>query len=610
MKLFKKLRSSNKVLLDLRKILVLIWQASGYWTIAWIILLLLQGLLPVFSLALTRQAVNTLVIVAGKGVSTTNIYQILIPVGLMAAILLLGEFFNAAAEWIRTVQSELLQDYINGLIHKQSVTVDYSFYEYSEYNDKLERAREKASGRSLALLENIGSLLQKTITLLAIIIVLLPYGLLLPIGLVISAVPAFYILIHLNKIQYKWSRRNTTTRRRLSYYDMLLTSNTTAAEIRLFDFANYFQSSYQKLRQRLRAEQLQLLKQQTIGRLIAVILILLVTGGALVWMGRQVLLGIFTLGDLALFFQAFNRAQNIVKAILSNLGKIYRHSLFVSNLFEFLQIQPKIIDPPHPVPIPSVLKGEIRFRKVTFSYPGTQKPVLKNFDLTLPSGKVVAIVGDNGAGKSTLIKLLCRFYDPDTGSIDLDGINLRDFRVKDWRRLITVLFQSPIPYHTTASENIALGDISNTSYQTDIKAAAIASGIHNKIMSLPSGYNTMMGKLFPDGTDLSGGEWQRLALARAFFRRSEIMILDEPTSAMDPWSEQDWLERFRTLARGRTAVVITHRFTLAMQADIIHVMRSGQIVESGSHKELLKQNGFYATSWRSQMQTSSISSIN
>ncbi|MDJ0776064.1 MAG: ATP-binding cassette domain-containing protein, partial [Mastigocoleus sp. MO_167.B18] len=280
------------------------------------------------------------------------------------------------------------------------------------------------------------------------------------------------------------------------------------------------------------------------------------------------------------------------------------------NLFEFLQIQPKIIDPPHPVSIPSVLERGIRFRQVTFSYPGTQKPVLKNFDLTLPAGKVVAIVGDNGAGKSTLIKLLCRFYDPEKGSIDLDGIDLRDFRIQDWRRLITVLFQSPIPYHTTASENIALGDISNTSSQADIKAAAIASGIHDKIMSLPEGYNTMMGKLFPDGTDLSGGEWQRLALARAFFRRSKIMILDEPTSAMDPWSEQDWLERFRTLARGRTAVVITHRFTLAMQADIIHVMRSGQIVESGSHKELLKQNGFYATSWRSQMQTSSISSIN
>lgn len=604
MKLLKKLRSSNNILLNLKKVFALVWKASGYWTVAWIILLLVQGLLPVFSLTLIRQAVDSLVLVAGKGISTASIHKILMPVGLMAAILIVGECFNAAAEWIRTAQSELLQDYINGLIHKQSVTVDYSFYEYSEYNDKLERAKEKAGGRSLALLENIGSLLQRSVTLLAIVFVLLPYGLLLPIGLVVSAVPAFYILIHLNKIQYKWSRRTTTTRRRLSYYDTLLTSNTTAAEIRLFDFGDYFQSSYQNLRRRLRTEQLQLLKQQTIGRLVAVVLILIFTGGALVWMGRQVLLGIFTLGDLALFFQAFNRAQNIVKSILSNLGKIYRHSLFVNNLFEFLQIQPKIIDPPHPVAVPSIPKQGIRFRQVTFSYPGTQKPVLKNFDLTLPAGKVIAIVGDNGAGKSTLIKLLSRFYDPNSGSIELDGIDLRDFCVKDLRRLITVLFQSPIPYHTTASENIALGDISTGSNQADIETAAIASGIHDKIMTLPLGYNTTLGKLFPEGTDLSGGQWQRLALARAFFRRAEIMILDEPTSAMDPWSEHDWLERFRTLAIGRTAVVITHRFTLAMRADIIHVMRSGQIVESGSHEQLLKENGLYATSWRSQMQTS------
>ena len=605
MKFFEKLRSSNKILLDLKKILTLVWKACGYWTLVWIILLIVQGFLPVFSITLTRQAVDALVVVAGKGISTASIHKILIPVGLMAVILIIGECFNAAAEWIRTAQSELLQDYINGLIHKQSVTVDYSFYEYSEYNDKLERAREKASGRSLALLENIGILLQRTVTLLTIVAVLLPYGLLLPIGLLVSAVPAFYILIHLNKIQYKWSRRTTTTRRRLSYYDMLLTSNTTAAEIRLFDFADYFQSSYQDVRQRLRTEQLHLLKHQTIGRLVGVILILTITGGALVWMGRKVLLGILTLGDLALFFRAFSNAQSIVKSILSNLGKIYRHSLFVNNLFEFLQIQPKILDPLHPVPVPSVPKQGIQFRQVTFSYPGTQEPVLTNFNLTLPAGKVIAIVGDNGAGKSTLIKLLCRFYDPDSGSIELDGIDLRDFRVKDLRRLITVLFQSSIPYHTTASENIALGDISAASNQADIEAAAIASGIHDKIISLPLGYNATLGKLFPEGTDLSGGQWQRLALARAFFRRAEIMILDEPTSAMDPWSEHDWLERFRTLARGRTAVVITHRFTLAMRADIIHVMRSGQIVESGSHEQLLKQDGLYATSWRSQMQTSS-----
>lgn len=599
-----KLRSANTLLSDLIKTLSLVWAASGYWTIAWMVMLLVQGLLPAISITLTRQVVDNLVVVAGSGISAASIQKILMPVALMAGIMLVGEFLNSSGEWIRTAQSELVGDYITDLIHKQSVTVDYGFYEYSEYNDKLNRAREGASGRSLALLESAGTLLQNSITLFAMAAILLPYGLWLPTILIISALPAFYVLMYLSKIQYQWSQRTTTDRRWLMYYDYLLTNSSTAAEVRLFDFANYFQSSYRSLRRRLVKEQFQLLKLQTLGRFVAAIVALIITGGALAWMGRQVLLGILTLGDLALFYQAFNQGQGIVKELLSNLGKIYRNGLFIGNLFEFLQIQPKIVDPAKPIAVPVKPQQGIRFRQVTFRYPGSTEPVLENFNLTIPAGKIVAIVGDNGAGKSTLIKLLCRFYDPESGRIELDSIDVRDFAVQEFRRLITVLFQSPIHYHTSAGENIALGDISAEFNQAEIEAAAKASGIHDKIMRLPLGYQSMLGKLFPEGTDLSGGQWQRLALARAFFRRAQIVILDEPTSAMDPWAEYDWLERFRTLARGRMAIVITHRFTLAMQADIIHVMRDGQVVESGSHDQLLALDGLYAQSWKAQMESS------
>ncbi|MER3490965.1 MAG: multidrug ABC transporter ATP-binding protein [Mastigocladus sp. ERB_26_2] len=598
-----KFRSANTILGHLRKTLSLVWAASHYWTLAWMVMLLVQGLLPAIAITFTRQVVDNLVVVAGHGISAASVQKILIPVAFMAVIMLLGEFLNSSGEWIRTAQSELVNDHITALIHNQSVAVDYGFYEYSEYNDKLNRAREGASGRSLALLESIGSLLQNSVTLLAMATILIPYGLWLPTILIISAFPAFYVLMYLSKIQYQWSQRTTTDRRWLMYYDYLLTNSSTAAEVRLFDFANHFQSSYQILRRRLIKEQFHLLKLQTLGRFVAAIIALTITGGALAWMGRQVLLGTLTLGDLALFFQVFNQGQSIVKESLSNIGKIYRNSLFVGNLFEFLQIQPKIVDPENPVTVPIKPQKEIRFRQVTFRYPGATEAVLENFNLTIPAGKVVAIVGDNGAGKSTLIKLLCRFYDPDSGRIELDGIDLRDFAVKEFRRLITVLFQSPIPYYATAGDNIALGDITAQSNQAEIESAAKASGIHDKIMRLPLGYNTMLGKLFPDGTDLSGGQWQRLALARAFFRRAQIIILDEPTSAMDPWAEYDWLERFRTLAEGRTAVVITHRFTLAMQADIIHVMRAGRIVESGNHGELLALGGLYAESWKAQMES-------
>lgn len=434
----------------------------------------------------------------------------------MAGVLLVGEFFNSAGEWIQTAQSELVSDKITGLIHKQSAALDYSFYEYSEYNDKLNRAREGATGRSLGLLQSMGSLVQNSVTLFAMAAVLLPYGLGLPAVLLISAFPAFYILLYISKIQYKWSHKTTADRRWLMYYDYLLTNNATAAELRLFDFSDYFQNLYQNLRVRLRKEQFNLLKLQTLGRLVAAVIALTMTGIALAWMGRQVLLGILTLGDLALFFQAFSQGQGIVKDLMSNLGQIYRNSLFIGNLFEFLQIQPQIIDPPEPVAIPLKPKQCIRFRQVTFRYPGSHEPVLEDFNLTLPAGKVVAIVGDNGAGKSTLIKLLCRFYDPEFGTIELDGTDIRKFSVKAFRKLITVLFQSHIPYYTSAGQNIALGDMDATSSQTDIEVAAKASGIHDKITRLPLGYNSMLGKLFPDGQDLSGGQWQRLALARIF----------------------------------------------------------------------------------------------
>jgi ATP-binding cassette, subfamily B, bacterial len=599
-----KIDSIKNIISHLVKTFQLVFAASGFWTLAWMVMLLVQGILPAISITLIRQVVDNLVAASGNGVSSDTVQKLIIPVGLMAGVMLVGEFFNTSGEWIRTAQSELVSDKITKLIHDKSLAVDYGFYEHSEYNDKLNRAREGATGRSLGLLENMGNLVQNTVTLIVMAAILLPYGLWLPTILIISSFPAFYVLLYLSKVQYKWSQKTTTDRRWLMYYDYLLTNSATAAELRLFDFADYFQSSYHNLRKRLRKEQFQLLKLQTVGRIIAAIFALSMTGVALGWMGRQVLLGILTLGDLALFFQAFNQGQGIVKELMSSLGQIYRNSLFIGNLFEFLQIEPKIVDPLQPVTVPSKVQQGIKFSQVTFRYPGSEEAVLEDFNLTLPSGKIVAIVGDNGAGKSTLIKLLCRFYDPDSGSIELDGIDIRQFSVKAFRKLITVLFQSYIPYYTTAGENIALGDITAVSNQKDIEAAAISSGIHDKITRLSLGYNSMLGKLFPDGHDLSGGQWQRLALARAFFRRAQVIILDEPTSAMDPWAEHDWLERFRSLASGRTAIVITHRFTLAMRADIIHVMRAGQIVESGNHEELLILDGLYAESWKSQMESS------
>jgi ATP-binding cassette subfamily B protein len=368
--------------------------------------------------------------------------------------------------------------------------------------------------------------------------------------------------------------------------------------VRLFGLGNHFKNLYQALRLKLRGERLRLARNQSLAELGAGMSGLAITGGSLLWMASRVMAGALTLGDLALFYQAFNKGQGLMRSLLRDVGHIYSNSLFLGNLFEFLSLKPKVVDPVQPVHFPSCVRQGIAFENVSFQYPGSERFALQDFSLHLPAGRITAIVGANGAGKSTLIKLICRFYDPVNGRVCLDGIDLRKVPLDELRRAVTVLFQQPVHYNCTAAENIAL---TGKASAEEIHEAAVAAGAVAPIMGLKQGYDTMLGKWFENGEELSVGEWQRIALARAFLRRSPILLLDEPTSAMDSWAEADWIERLRENTRGRTVLLITHRFTTAMWADNIHVMMDGKIVESGTHRELIEMNGLYAGSWEKQV---------
>ena len=605
--MLKKLKLLQTKLADVRhqlpylpRALGLVRAAAGNWTLLWLALLIVQGLLPAGIVSLTRYLIDDLVDIIGSGASLENLQPTIILVILLATALLLTEILTGLTRWARTVQSELVTDYLSKLTHQKAISLDLSFYESADYYDMLHRARVDASHRPVALLENLGSLIQNGITLLAMAVVLIQFGLWIPLVLVGSTLPAFYVVLDYAVRQHRWRMKTTADQRMLYYHDWLLTDRETAAELRIFGLGNYFLDIYQQIRGRLRNERIKLVRDQGYAELFAGGLALIVTGLSTAWMLGQAVQGLVTLGELTLFYQAFQQGQRLMRSLLDNTGQIYSNILFLGNLFDYLELEPGIVDPPKPKTTPTILQEGISFESLTFHYPGSERLALNQFNLVVPAGQVVAIVGANGAGKSTLVKLLCRLYDPVDGRITIDGIDLKALAVEDVRKLITVLFQEPVSYNATAAQNIALGDLNANPSLSEIRQVAQAAGADGLVLRLPDEYETLLGKWFAGGVDLSVGEWQRVALARAFLRRAEIIVLDEPTSAMDSWAEAEWMDRFRTLASNRTAVIITHRFTTAMRADVIHVMDSGRIIESGSHQELLAQNGRYAQSWQTQ----------
>lgn len=575
----------------------MVWRAAPGWTVAWIILLLVQGFLPVATVYLTRPLVNGIV----AGVRAGGDWRpILTPAVLMAIVLLLSELLRGVINWVRTAEAELVQDHISGLIHRKSIAADLAFYESPDFYDHLHRAREEAGQRPMVLLEKLGNVLQNGVTLLAMLGVLARYGVWLPVALLLSTIPVLVMVLRYAVRQHDLRITTTPVERRIRYYDWLLTSGQTAPEVRLFVLGDYFENAFRSLRKVLREKRIALARDQGLAELAAGASTLVVTGAACVWMVLKTLRGQLSLGDLALLYQAFQQGLRLARELLQSVGELYQNTLFLGNLFEFLALEPRVLSPASPVPVPRHLHEGIRFQNINFRYSDAERLALRDFELFVPHGGVVAIVGPNGAGKSTLVKLLCRFYDPESGSITIDGTDLRNFAVDELRRHITVLFQEPVHYNASVRENIGFGDLSRVSENGLVRTAAQAAGAESFINRLPSGYENLLGHFFEKGVELSVGEWQRLALARAFVRQAPILILDEPTSAMDPWAEADWLRRFRDLAAGRTALLITHRFTTAMLADQIHVMEEGRVLESGSHKELIARGGRYAAWWSAQ----------
>ncbi|HVF21488.1 MAG TPA: ABC transporter ATP-binding protein, partial [Pyrinomonadaceae bacterium] len=505
-----KLRKALAQLPYLPRALALVWGVARPWTIAWIVLLSVQGLLPAATVYLTKLVVDGVVAAVNSGSSWPSVSRVLGLLGVLAGVVLLMEVVRAGINWVRAVQTELLRDHLTALIHQKSITVDLAFYELSDYYDHLHRARLEASYRPVALLGNLGALLQHGITLLAMGAILIPLGPWLALALLLSTLPALYVVVHYALAEHQWRQRATADDRRAWYYDWVMTTAEAAAELRLFGIGGYFQTAYNALRGRLRRERLELTRKQSVAELGASLAALIVIGAAMGWMVWRALHGLVTLGELALIYAAFNQGQGLMRTLLENAGQLYANSLFLGSLFEFLALKQLVteVDAARAKRIDRVETG-ISFNRVSFSYPGATARALDDFSMFVPAGKIVAIVGPNGAGKSTLVKLLCRFYDPDRGSIDVDGADLKDVPTNELRGLITVLFQQPFHYSATVRENIAYGDLDANG--GDVVAAIRAAGAEEIVVRLPNHEETLLGRWFARGTELSVGEWQRIA---------------------------------------------------------------------------------------------------
>ena len=577
----------------------MVWAAAPGLAATWFTLLVLQGGIPAIVVYTTKQVVDSANAAVGGGLSAENLGPVLFWGGVMVVLVLAQRALGAATGYVQVAHGENVQDKIKAQIHAKAVEVDYAFYESPDYHDKLQHSNSQAGTRALSLLQNVGTLIRDGIAFGSIAALLaVQYAAWLPIALFFGTLPALLVVSRHNDRYNDWWRASMGRRRWADYLDLVTIYPDYAAEVRLFGAGRPLAAQYQEARKELREERLHLLRRQSIAGFVAALLGLFTLGAILAWVARRAFAGPGTLGDLALFYQALNQGLGLTRSLMGGAGQMYANTLFLEDLFRFLDIEPARKDPEVPVPVPDQLTDGITFEDVTFVYPGAERPSLRGLDLHVPNGKVTAIVGANGAGKSTILKLLCRLYEPTGGRVLVDGTDVRDFTQRDLLDHVSVLFQTPVHYQAPAMDNIRFADLAAP--DDAVVEAAKAAGAHDFIERLPKGYRTKLGKMFYEGGELSGGQWQRVALARAYLRQAPILALDEPTSAMDSWSEMEWFERFRALAEGRTAIVITHRFTVAMQADVIHVMHDGQVIESGSHRELLALGGRYAQSWSEQ----------
>ena len=596
------LRERFDAMRNIGPFLRLIWATSRPLTLASLGLRVIRAFLPILMLYVGKLIIDEAVRLVGLGLGFESLgdawrsgqldpllWLLLLEFGLAIVSDLLGRLVSYADALL----SELFTNATSVRLMQHAATLDLEDFEDPDLQDKLDRARRQTMGRMNLMAQLFGQV-QDAITVVSFAIGLLVYAPWLILLLAVALIPAFIGESHFNALGYSLNYQWTPERRQLEYVRQTGASVETAKEVKIFNLHHFLIDRYRTLADKF------FLANRALARRRAFWGALLATLGTLgyyvayAYIAWRTVRGDFSIGDLTFLAGSFRRLRQLLEGLLVGFSQVAGQALYLDDLFSFFEIEPEIKSPDDPIPFPAPIQQGFVFEDVGFRYPGAERWAVRHLDFALRAGEVLALVGENGAGKTTLVKLLARLYDPDEGRILLDGRDLRDYDIDALRANIGVIFQDFVRYHLTAGENIGVGRIEHMHDDARIRDAARRGMADEVIDGLPAGYDQIIGRRFKTGVDLSGGQWQKIAIARAYMREAQVMILDEPTAALDARAEFEVFQRFKELSDQRTAVLISHRFSSVRMADRILVLEQGGVEASGTHDELMAAGGRYA----------------